>query len=131
MIYEFNLLQAIRNEVAPSISKDGKINMHMLLGNIPLLDAAFNADRYLKNKDLSSSPSLELFGGGSTYSSGCFIAKREVMAFVVLAVHLCDLPPKNPEKAFPRMDWTKPTLGTMDPMKADEVILVIFPRSQA
>lgn len=131
MIYDPNLLQAIRNEIAPSISKVGKINMHMLLGNTPLLDAAFNADRYLKNKDLSSSPSLRLFGGGSTYCSGSFIAKREVMAFVTLAVHLYDLRPGNPEKAFPRMDETKPTLGIMDPMKADEVMLVISPRSQA
>ena len=60
-----------------------------------------------------------------------FVAEREVMAFVALAVHLHDLCPEDAERAKSRMDETKSTLGAMDPVKADEVILVILPRSQA
>ena len=90
---------------------------------------AFKVDRFLKNKDLSRSPSFKPFGGGSTYCSGRFVAKREIMAFVALAVHLYDLRLQDPEQAFPRLDETKPTLGIMDPLKADEVVLVITPRA--
>ena len=76
---------------------------------------SFNAYRFFNNKDLSRSPSFKPFGGGSTYCSGRFFAKREVIAFVALAVHLYDLRLKDPNKAFPKMDETKPTLGIMDP----------------
>ena len=183
MIYNPELLQGIRKEIAPSITKDNKVNMQSLLDNSPLLDAAFNEtlrvtsvnssarnievpvvvgsktlqtdgkimmpyrqlhidesifgpetksfnpDRFLKNKDLSRSPSFKPFGGGSTYCSGRFIAKREVIAFVALAVHLYDLRLEDPNSAFPRMDETKPTLGIMDSMKGDSVMLMVSPRS--
>lgn len=184
MIYDPDLLQAIRKEVAPSFSKDGKIDMQSLPG-CPLLDAAlnetlrvtsvnssarkieepvvvggktlqtdrkimmpyrqlhidenifgsdeisFNADRFFKNKDLSRSPSFKPFGGGSTYCSGRFIAKREVVAFVALAVHLYDLQLEDPNKAFPKMNETKPTLGIMDPVQGDNIGLVVTPRTTA
>ena len=182
MIYNPDLLEAIRKEVTPSITEDGKISLQSLLEHAPLLDAAFNetlrvtsvnssarnieapvvvgnktlktdgkimmpyrqlhldesvfgretktfnADRFLKNQDLSRSPSFKPFGGGSTYCSGRFIAKREVIAFVALAVHRYDLRLQNPQQAFPRMDETKPTLGIMDPVKGDAVVLVVSPR---
>ena len=185
MIYNPELLQGIRREIAPSITKDNKVNMQSLLDNAPLLDAAFNetlrvtsvnssarnievpvvvggktlqtdgkimmpyrqlhidenifgpetksfnANRFLKNKDLSRSPSFKPFGGGSTYCSGRFIAKREVIAFVALAVHLYDLRLEDLNSAFPRMDETKPTLGIMDSMKGDNVMLMVSPRSPA
>lgn len=88
----------------------------------------FNPDRFLKDKDLARSPSFKPFGGGSTYCSGRFIAKREVMALVALMVHLYDVRLQDPGQAFPGMDETKPTLGIMDPIKADEVLLVVSPR---
>ena len=182
MIYDPKLLQAIREETAPSITEDGKVDMQTLLNNSPLLDAAFHEtlrvtsvnssarnieapvivdhrtlqtdgkimmpyrqlhldesvfgpetknfdpDRFLKNKDLSRSPSFKPFGGGSTYCSGRFIAKREVMAFIALTIYLYDLRLKNPEQAFPTMDETKPTLGIMDPVVANRLLLINTPR---
>ena len=53
------------------------------------------------------------------------------MAFVALAVHRYDLRIEYPEKAFPRMDEAKLTLGIMDSMKADAIMLVFSPGSQA
>ncbi|KAG7009648.1 hypothetical protein G7Y79_00002g007630 [Physcia stellaris] len=183
MMYNPELLQGIRKEIAPSITKDNKFDMQSLLENSPLLEAAFNetlrvtsvnssarnievpvvvggktlqidgkimmpyrqlhidetifgpdtkvfnVDRFLKSKDLSRSPSFKPFGGGSTYCSGRFIARRQVFAFVALAVHLYELRLQDPNTAFPRMDETKPTLGIMDMMKGDNVMLIVSPRS--
>ena len=184
MIYDPDLLQIVRREVAPSINEDGHLDMQKLLANSPYLEAAFNetlrvtsvnssarnieapvvigdktlgtdgkvmmpyrqlhldesvfgpdtksfnAERFVTNKDLSRSPCFKPFGGGSTYCSGRFIAKREVMAFVALAVHRYNLRLKDPNQAFPRMDETKPTLGIMDPVLTDRIILAISPRTR-
>ena len=183
VIYDPDLLQIIRKEVAPSITEDGQLDMQKLLANSPHLEAAFyetlrvtsvnssarnieapvvvgnkiletdgkvmmpyrqlhldeaafgphtksfNAERFLKNKDLSRSPYFKPFGGGSTYCSGRFIAKREVMAFVALAVHRYNLHLENPNQAFPKMDETKPTLGIMDPLATDRVVLALSSRT--
>ena len=182
MLYDPKLLQAIREEVAPSITGDGKLDIYKLLEHSPLLNAAFNetlritsanssarnieapvivgnkcldtdgkimmpyrqlhfgesvfgpettsfnADRFLVNQDLSRSPSFKPFGGGSTYCSGRFIAKREVMAFVALAVHRYNLLLQDPNKSFPGMDETKPILGIMDPLDGHGVVVVVSPR---
>ena len=53
------------------------------------------------------------------------------MALVALAVYLHGQRPGNAGKAFPKMNETESTPGTMDPMKADEVMLVTLPKSQA
>jgi cytochrome P450 len=90
----------------------------------------FNTDRFLKNEGLSRSANFRPFGGGSTLCSGRFIAKREVMAFVASVIHLYDLRLQNPNQPFPRMDETKPTLGIMDPLKGDDLVLVVSPRVQ-
>ena len=182
MLFDPKLLQAIREEVAPSISSDGKVNIYNLVDYSPLLNAAFNetlrmtsvnssarnieapvivgnkcleangkimmpyrqlhleesvfgpetksfnAYRFLVNQNLSRSPNFKPFGGGSTYCSGRFIAKREVLAFVALAVHRYNLLLKDPNQSFPRMDETKPTLGIMDPVEGHRVVLVVSPR---
>ena len=89
-----------------------------------------NPDRFLKNEGLSRSPNFKPFGSGSTFCSGRFIAKREVMAFVASVVHLYDLGQQDPKQAFPRMDETKPTVGIMDPVKGDNINNSIVPRAQ-
>ena len=185
LIYDFELLEAIRQEVAPCITADGKVDIQSLLEHCPHLEASFhetlrvtsinssardieapvmvgnkilqpggkllmpyrqlhleedvfgpetkmfNPDRFLKNEALSRSPYFNPFGGGSTFCSGRFIAKRQVMAFVASVVHMYDLRLQDPKQAFPRMDETKPTLGIMDPVKGNSVNLVISPRAQA
>ena len=183
MIYDPELLQSVRKEVAPSITNDGAIDIQSLLDHSPVLDAAFhevlrltsinstvryietpviiggkklgtdgqimmphrqlhleesafgseprkfNVDRFLQDKDLSRSRSFKPFGGGQTYCSGRHVAKREIMAFVALTIHLYDLRLQNPQQAFPRLDLTKPSIGILDRMKGDEVVLVITPRA--
>lgn len=183
VIYDPDLLQIIRSEVAPNITEDGQLDMQKFLANSPRLEAAFNetlrvtsvnssarnieapvvvgdkilgtdgkvmmpyrqlhldetvfgphakkfnAERFVTNTDLSRSPSFKPFGGGSTYCSGRFIAKREVMAFVALAVHRYNLHSKDPNQVFPRMDETKPTLGIMDPVLTDRVVLALSSRT--
>ena len=88
----------------------------------------FNHKRFLEKPDLSRSPCFKPFGGGSTYCSGRFIAKREVLAFVALALHRYNFIPEMPDQRFPRMDQTKPTLGIMDPVAQDHITFVISPR---
>ena len=183
IMYDPELLQSVRKDVAQSITEDGNVDIQSLLDHSTVLDAAFhetlritsinssvrhieapvivggkklgtdgqimmphrqlhldesvfgpepekfNVDRFLQNKELSRSSSFKPFGGGSTYCSGRFIAKREVMAFVALTVHLYDLRLQNPKQAFPRKDETKASIGILDRMKADEVVLVITPRA--
>ena len=182
LIYDPDLLQIIRKEVASSITEDGHLDIQKLLTNSPHLEAAFNetlrvtsvnssarnieapvvvgskvrdtdgkvmmpyrqlhldetifgphtkdfnAERFLANKDLSRSPYFKPFGGGSTYCSGRFLAKREVMAFVALAVHRYNLRLRDPNEPFPRRDETKPTLGIMDPVLTDRVVLALSSR---
>ena len=86
------------------------------------------AERFLKDKDLSRSSCLKPFGGGSTYCSGRFIAKRQVMAFVALAVHRYNSHLKNPSQAFPKTNEIKPTLDIMDPVATDRVVLALSSR---
>ncbi|KAL8831335.1 MAG: hypothetical protein Q9191_000922 [Dirinaria sp. TL-2023a] len=185
MIYDPDLLQSVRKEIASSVSSEGKVDLQSLLGHSPLLEAAFHEtlritsvnssareikapiviggktlqpdgkllmpyrqlhledavfgpntrtfdpSRSLKNEILSRSPSFKPFGGGSTYCSGRFIAKREIMAYVASVIHLYDLRLQNTSQPFPKMDVTKPTLGIMDPIKGDRLAIVISPREQA
>lgn len=43
-------------------------------------------------------------------------------------IRLYELRLRDPKQPFPRMDETKPTLGIMDPIKGDNVVMVIAPR---
>jgi len=116
-----------------TLSTDGKIMMpycqlHLEEQVFGPNTQTFNHKRFLEKKDLSRSPSFKPFGGGSTYCSGRFIAKREVLAFVALAVHRYDFALEIPGQAFPRLDETKPTLGIMDPVAKDYFCLLVSPR---
>ncbi len=51
----------------------------------------FDPDRFLLNKDLAKSPSFRPFGGGTTYCAGRYVARREVLTFVGLAIHRYDI----------------------------------------
>ena len=53
MFYDPKLLQAIREEVAPSITSDGKVDIHNSLKNSLLLNAAF--DETLRMTSVNSS----------------------------------------------------------------------------
>ena len=50
------------------------------------------------------------------------------MAFVALAVHRYDLVLRDTNQPFPRMNETKPTLGIMNLVKGDRVVLIVSSR---
>lgn len=116
-----------------TLTTDGKIMMpyrqlHLQENVFGPDTKIFNHKRFLEKPELSRSPSFKPFGGGSTYCSGRFLAKREVMALVALALHRYDFTRENPDQIFPRMDETKPTLGIMDPLPQDHITLFISER---
>lgn len=51
----------------------------------------FDADRFLHDPDLSKNPSFRPFGGGKTYYPGRYLAAREILTFVALALHRFDI----------------------------------------
>ncbi len=85
----------------------------------------FNAQRFLDNSALGRSPSYRPFGGGITYCSGRFIARREVYAFVALVLKRFDVAVQDSKRHFPRLDETTPSLGVMGPISGDDVMLTI------
>ena len=94
----------------------------------------FNPDRFLLNKDLSRNPSFRPFGGGKTYCPGRYLAEREVLTFVALAVTRFDIDlaeaglALSQNRGFPRADTKKFCLGIMEPVKGDDLILDIRER---
>jgi cytochrome P450 len=70
----------------------------------------FDPERFLRNKDLSKSSSFRPFGGGSTYCPGRYVARREVLVFIALAVcRFDDISLAGGEQpVFPRLDKKKP-----------------------
>ncbi|MCJ1479176.1 hypothetical protein MMC13_007860 [Lambiella insularis] len=76
--------------------------------------AAFDPERFLKNKTLGSHASYRPFGGGSTYCPGRVIARQEVFIFVALALQRLDME-LVPGQSFPRLDDTQPSIGVTGP----------------
>ncbi|KAL8714506.1 MAG: hypothetical protein Q9225_006547 [Loekoesia sp. 1 TL-2023] len=89
----------------------------------------FHPERFLGIKDVARTSEFKPFGGGITYCSGRFIAKREVMAFVALVLHQYDLELEDVTQALPRLDEQKPTLGVIGPVKGDDTVVVVKPRA--
>ena len=101
----------------------------------------FDPDRFLHDQDLSKSPSFRPFGGGKTYCPGLYLAEREILTFVALAVHrfeICLTPDRRertgkaagPWPNFPRIDKQKFCLGIMEPVKEDDLMAMIKQRTQ-
>ena len=98
----------------------------------------FDHERFLRDKSLEKSPSYRPFGGGTTYCSGRFIARREVLTFVAVVLWRYDIEVLGHEgskralsgKNFPRMDERKPCLGIIGPMPGDDVVLKLAPKTE-
>lgn len=96
----------------------------------------FDANRFLHDPDLSKNPSFRPFGGGKTYCPGRYLAAREILTFVALALHRFEIEiiPKRATGAagswpkFPRVDKQKFCLGIMEPMKGDDLIVTVKQR---
>ena len=52
---------------------------------------AFHPERFLKERDLTSSPGYKPYGGGKTYCPGRFFAMQELLGFVALLIHRFDV----------------------------------------
>ena len=106
----------------------------------------FDPERFLGNKNLAKSPSYKPFGGGQYLCPGRFLARRVVFTFITLALSRFELAldtgvvtgtegeaPKgsrfggHPQR-FPRVDLSKPALGSLAPVHGDEVIVQVRPR---
>lgn len=97
----------------------------------------FDPERFLRNENLSKSPSFRPFGGGRTYCPGRYLAEREILTFVALALHRFEISFAAGKHAkagggvspeFPQVDKKKFCLGIMEPVKGDDIILDIRPR---
>ncbi|KAL8827931.1 MAG: hypothetical protein Q9170_006813 [Blastenia crenularia] len=90
----------------------------------------FNPTRFLDNA-LRKSPSYRPFGGGTTYCPGRFLAKREVLTFVALALNRFEMTISDRDgrqQQFPRLETRKPSLGVLAPITGDDISLLICPR---
>jgi cytochrome P450 len=83
----------------------------------------FDPYRFLNNKELQKSPAFKPFGGGLTLCSGRFVAKAQVLALAAVVLMRSDWEVVDMEGGVPRLDLTKPTLGVMDPVEGDDVLL--------
>ncbi|KAI9879019.1 MAG: hypothetical protein M1830_009818 [Pleopsidium flavum] len=97
--------------------------------------AHFDAERFMKNKDLNRSTSYRPFGGGSTYCPGRFIARQEVVAFVALVLGRYDLELAPSEiggktETFPALEEMKPCLGVMGPVTGDDLVIRVRRRQK-
>ena len=102
--------------------------------------ADFDPARFIRNKDLSRSPSFRPFGGGQHLCPGRFLAREVIFAFVTLVLSRYDITlgdgitgEKQDGKVtslprFPRADESKPGVGTLQPVAGDEVIIRLSPR---
>ncbi|KAL9124412.1 MAG: hypothetical protein Q9217_006254 [Psora testacea] len=93
--------------------------------------ADFDPARFIKKKYLSRSSSFRPFGGGQHLCPGRFLARQVIFAFVALTLSRYDIRLANGEKSllrFPRVDESRPGLGTLPPVVGDEVIIQLSPR---
>ena len=88
----------------------------------------FDAERCLKSKELSHSPSFRPFGGGANYCPGRFIARQEVCVTIACILTRFDISlaangVDGKTQRFPRTADGKPCLGIMGSLEGDDVIL--------
>lgn len=84
----------------------------------------FDAQRFLRSKDLTRSPNFRPFGGGNGYCPGRFLARREVFMFVAavlgrfeVSLNTCSV------QTFPELDLETPTGGILTPKAGNDVII--------
>lgn len=97
--------------------------------------AKFDAGRFLRDKNLSRSPSFRPFGGGNGYCPGRFLARREVFMFVATVLRRFELDlllsSNGSKPKFPNLDETTPTGGILSPVAGEDVIVQVQSRKIA
>ena len=101
--------------------------------------AEFDPARFIKNKELARSSSFRPFGGGQHLCPGRFLARQVIFAFVALTLSRYEIKladsldgeSKNKRTTriprFPKADESRPGLGTLSPVKGDEIIIQLTP----
>ncbi|KAL8824662.1 MAG: hypothetical protein Q9191_004900 [Dirinaria sp. TL-2023a] len=98
----------------------------------PLSVDEFHPERFVAKEDLDKGMNFKPFGGGVTYCSGRFLARREVLAFVALVIRKYDLEIVREEGGkggVPRQDQQKPTLGVLESVKGDHLFVRLKQRT--
>lgn len=92
---------------------------------------SFDPYRFLNNPELQKSPAFKPFGGGMTLCSGRFLARAQILALTAVILGRYNMEVDGSEKSAPRLDMKKPTLGVMDPVDGEDVLLRLWPRGTA
>ena len=87
--------------------------------------ASFDASRFLRNPSLARNQSFRPFGSGTTHCPGRFLAQKEVLTFIGIALSRFDIFKSNRSSPFPRLELKKPCLGIMAPVKGDDVKVAV------
>ncbi|KAL8784501.1 MAG: hypothetical protein Q9213_003938 [Squamulea squamosa] len=108
--------------------------------------AAFDADRFLHNKDLTRSPSYRPFGGGQHLCPGRYLAKRAIYTFIAVVLARFEIKldettsadsqgviGKDPKvkQEFPHAEDLKPGLATLGPRDGEDVLFCCSLRKAA
>lgn len=91
----------------------------------------FDAERFLHDPGLADAkrnPSYRPFGGGATLCPGRFLAKREVLTCVALAVGRFELGLADADASVPQVEGRVPCLGIMKPVDGEDVEVVVVCR---
>ncbi|KAI4207764.1 MAG: hypothetical protein LQ348_000460 [Seirophora lacunosa] len=96
--------------------------------------AEFDMARFFGDHELSKHGAFRPFGGGTTYCAGRHVARREVLAFVAMALKGFDISLAGAEhgmdpQMLPVCDVKKPSLGVLPPMPGQDVKVVIKQRA--
>ena len=83
----------------------------------------FRPERFLENRKLESASYYRPFGGGITYCSGRYLARQQVLGLAAAVLLRYDVEVVSGQ--MPRPNLTKPSLGTMEPLDGDDVLLAI------
>ncbi|KAL8767545.1 MAG: hypothetical protein Q9209_005962 [Squamulea sp. 1 TL-2023] len=105
--------------------------------------AAFDADRFLHNNDLTRNPSYRPFGGGQHLCPGRYLAKRAIYTFIAVVLARFEIrldettsalspdgigKDQRVKQKFPRAENLKPGLATLGPRDGEDVLLCCSPR---
>jgi Cytochrome P450 len=90
-----------------------------------------------EERSASRNPNFRPFGGGTTICPGRFLARREVLTFVGLALVRFDMSldgtssksnTQARQNTFPRLEEGKPCLGMMPPANGENVRIKVTPK---
>ncbi|QSZ35499.1 hypothetical protein DSL72_008369 [Monilinia vaccinii-corymbosi] len=92
---------------------------------------SFDAERFLRDKSLSSSMNFKPFGGGVNYCPGRFLAGQELFVFVASVINKFNISlSTTAPQEFPRLDTCTPSLGINSPLAGDDVFIDLKKREE-